>query len=260
MELKSMTLAIMQARLTSKRLPGKVLKVINGKPMIYWQLKRIQKAKTVKNCVVAISSSDSDNELAEYLESIDAMVVRGSLNDVKSRFDDVLQKYPASEFIRLTADCPLIMPDLIDDIVTEFKSLNLDYVSNTLEPTYPDGLDIEVVRSSSFLSLDPGKLSKIDKEHVTFAMYSTSDRFSIKNFKNDVDLSHMRWTVDYQEDLDFVREVYDYFQNSELEFNMSNVLSLLASESNLKNKIDGNRRNESLKKMLSDIGFKGNDD
>ena len=70
----------------------------------------------------------------------------------------------------------------------------------------------------------------------------------------------MRWTVDYQEDLDFVREVYDYFQNSELEFNMSNVLSLLASESNLKNKIDGNRRNESLKKMLSDIGFKGNDD
>lgn len=247
---KLMTLAIIQARISSSRLPGKVLKEINDHPMIYWQLKRISKAKTISKIIVATSSSTSDDILVEYLDSIGVSVIRGPLNNVKARFDQVLQNYPFRQFVRLTADCPLVMPNIIDSIVNEFKRSNLDYLSNNLVPTYPDGLDVEVIRSSSFLSLNSKKLSRIESEHVTYALYSRPSEYLVKNFKNEVDLSSMRWTVDYKEDLDFVRKVYGNFKGREDEFDMSDVLGLLVSQPSLKNKIAGSRRNESLKRML----------
>lgn len=255
-----MTLAIIQARISSSRLPGKVLKEINNHPMIYWQLKRISQAKTLSKIIVATSLSTSDDILAKYLHSIGVSVFRGSLNNVKARFDQVLQNYPFRQFVRLTADCPLVMPHIIDSIVNEFKSSNLDYLSNNLVPTYPDGLDVEVIRSSSFLSLNSKKLSSIEREHVTYALYSRPCEYLVKNSKNEVDLSSMRWTVDYKEDLDFVRKIYGHFKGREDKFDMSDVLDLLVSQPSLKNKIEGSRRNESLKKMSLGINLGENNE
>ncbi len=248
-----MTLVIVQARLSSNRFPGKVLKKINGHPMIYWQLKRISKANLVSNIVVATSLSSSDDSLVEYCNSIDQIVERGSLNNVKARFDKILRKYPCDYFVRLTADCPLVMPEVIDNLIRKFRGSNLDYLSNTISPTFPDGLDVEVVRTSSFINLNSKSLSKVEKEHVTYAMYSRKGQFSVENYSLKSDLSHLRWTVDYKEDFDFICKVYHYFKGRESEFTLDDMLNLIAAEPSLKSRISANRRNESLYKMLSPV-------
>jgi spore coat polysaccharide biosynthesis protein SpsF (cytidylyltransferase family) len=111
------TIAILQARMSSTRLPGKVMRFINGKPMIYWQIQRIKKAKLVDKLILAISEDASDDVLAEYLGSINQVYVRGSLNDVLDRFKKVASIYKSQSIVRLTGDCPLVMPKLIDEII-----------------------------------------------------------------------------------------------------------------------------------------------
>ncbi|NBO36100.1 spore coat protein [bacterium] len=252
-----MTIGILQARLSSSRFPGKVLMEINSKPMIYWQLERVRKAKLISEIVVATSSLKSDDSLVSYLESINQPFVRGSLNNVKSRFDKVLNKYSCDQFVRLTADCPMVMPSLVDDLIKRFKSSNLDYLSNTLAPTYPDGLDVEIIRTRPFMRLGSKALSDIEKEHVTYAMYSRKGQFLVENYKNEVNLSHLRWTVDYKEDFDFVSNVFAHFKGYESKFTMNDVLDLLSSKPHLKSSIDGSRRNESLNKEIT-FGPRGN--
>ena len=247
-----MILGILQARMTSTRLPGKVLKLINGKPMIHWQIMRTLNAKSIDNLVVATSTDPSDDILCQYLDSIGISTVRGSLENVKERFDLVLSKFQPEVFVRLTADCPLVMPEILDKLVEEFMRRRVDYLSNTLTPTYPDGLDIEVVRTSAFYRLMGLELSKIDKEHVTYALYTRGNLFSTYNYENNLDLSSMRWTVDYQEDLHFVEQVFKAFQGQEAIFGLPRLLEFLSKNPSLSSSIDGRRRNESLLKELGD--------
>jgi len=247
-----MKLAILQARMSSTRLPGKVLQEINGMPMIHWQLKRISKAKSLSEVVVATSTDISDDPLVEFLSSQKVSFVRGSLDNVKERFDLVLDKFPSQSFIRLTGDCPLVMPDLIDDLVHSFDEAEVDYLSNTIDPTYPDGLDIEVVATKAFNQLGIGGLSRAEMEHVTYGLYSRVGQFRIQNFANSEDLSHLRWTVDYEEDLDFVRQVFAHFKGRETSFTYPELLNYLIDNPKLKSRIDGSRRNESLISMLKE--------
>jgi spore coat polysaccharide biosynthesis protein SpsF len=247
-----MILGILQARMTSTRLPGKVLKQINGKPMIHWQIMRTLNAKSIDNLVVATSTDPSDDLLCQYLDSIGIPTVRGSLEDVKERFDLVLSKYEPEVFVRLTADCPLVMPEILDTLVEEFMRRRVDYLSNTLIPTYPDGLDIEVIRTSAFNRLMGLELSKIEREHVTYALYTRGNLFSTFNYENNSDLSSMRWTVDYLEDFHFVEQVFKAFQGQEATFGLPRLLEFLSKDSTLKSSIDGRRRNESLLKELGD--------
>jgi spore coat polysaccharide biosynthesis protein SpsF len=123
----------------------------------------------------------------------------------------------------------------------------VDYLSNTLIPTYPDGLDIEIFRASTILDLNTKPMSVNELEHVTYGIYSNPGRFKTMNFPNIEDLSDLRWTLDYPEDLKFVSEVYKFFEGRELDFNTQDLLDLLAKNPNLKSKIPGNRRNEQLK-------------
>ncbi|CAN2169792.1 SpsF Spore coat polysaccharide biosynthesis protein F, CMP-KDO synthetase homolog [Candidatus Nanopelagicaceae bacterium] len=250
----SMTIAILQARMSSNRLPGKVLQEINGKPMIYWQLQRILKATMIEKVIVATSLDSTDDQLVEFLSSQDITCIRGSLDNVKERFDTVLSQIPSETFIRLTGDCPLVMPHLIDEMVREFGDANVDYFSNTIQPTFPDGLDIEVVKTDAFKKLSSFSLSRAEKEHVTYGLYSRPGEFNIRNFSNAENLSHMRWTVDYQEDLDFVREIFLHFKGREDLFGFSELLDFLTLNPGIKSMIDANRRNESLFSMLRDEG------
>ena len=241
-----MILGILQARMTSTRLPGKVMKQINGKPMIHWQIMRILNAKSIDHLVVATSIDPSDDILCQYLDSIGVTTIRGSLEDVKERFDLVLSELQPEVFVRLTADCPLVMPEILDTLVEEFLRRDVDYLSNTIIPTYPDGLDIEVIKRSAFSRLKDLELSKPEKEHVTYAMYSRDNLFTTVNYRNVVDLSAMRWTVDYLEDFNFVSQIFKAFEGNESNFGLASLLEFLSENPTLKNSIDGRRRNEAL--------------
>lgn len=245
-----MTLAILQARMSSSRLPGKVLKEINGRPMIYWQLKRISHAKNIDQVVVATSADSTDDPLIDFLNSEKVLYVRSSLNNVKKRFDDVLTHFPTETFIRLTGDCPFVMPNLIDELVDAFFEANVDYLSNTIKPTFPDGLDVEVVKSEAFKKLNKFNLTKAEVEHVTYGLYSRKGQFATKNFVNSDDLSNLRWTVDYQEDLDFVRQVFLHFKGREDSFKFGELINYLEFNQHIKSKISADKRNESLLAML----------
>jgi len=238
--------------MSSRRLPGKVLREINGKPMIFWQLQRIYRAKNVDKVIVATSTDTTDDPLVDFLISEEVLYVRGSLDNVKERFDNVIAQFPTESFIRLTGDCPLVMPSLIDDLVDAFHEADVDYLSNTIKPTFPDGLDIEVVKTEAFRKLDNASLSKAEIEHVTYGLYSRTDQFTTQNFVNSQDLSNLRWTVDYQEDLEFVRDVFSYFTGREDSFNFIELLDYLGNNRELKSSIDANRRNESLIAMLKE--------
>jgi spore coat polysaccharide biosynthesis protein SpsF len=144
------------------------------------------------------------------------------------------------------------MPKLIDELIDAFHLADVDYLSNTIKPTYPDGLDIEVVRSEAFGKLNNTTLSKAEMEHVTYGLYSRSGQFTTQNYLNSQDLSELRWTVDYQEDLDFVRQVFKQFEGKETSFTYEELITHLRENPALKSRIHGSRRNESLISMLKE--------
>jgi spore coat polysaccharide biosynthesis protein SpsF len=222
--MKNLNLVVLQARMSSTRLPGKVMSQINGHPMIYWEISRISKAKLVNKTVVAISDQSSDDILANYLESIHQEYIRGSLDNVLGRYVKAEENYNPSAIIRLTADCPLVMPELIDQYLEIFHKSDFDYLSNTLELSYPDGLDIEIIKPGIFKKLLEFNLSEEEKEHVTLGIYSRKDKFKTHNVSNKTNISDFRWTVDTSEDLAFVKSIYAHFESKEMNFTFEEVL------------------------------------
>ena len=249
--MKISTLAILQARMSSTRLPGKVLKLINGKPMIYWQIERIRQSKSIDQLIVATSTDESDDSLSNYLAGIGIQVYRGSLDDVLSRFQEITIETVPHTVIRLTGDCPLVMPELLDEMVEDFVQSNVDYLSNALEPTFPDGLDIEIMKASSLARLTEFKLTDFEREHVTLGILERRNVFNCENFSNFEDLSNMRWTVDYQEDLTFVRLIFAAFKGREITFTFRDVLQFLENNPGIYSEISGDRRNEQSRSQLN---------
>ena len=245
------TIAILQARMSSSRLPGKVMMEVNGKPMIYWQVKRILQAKSVNKLVVATSIDPTDDVLEDFLKANSVEVYRGSLNNVLSRFIGVADTYLSDALIRLTGDCPLVMPKLIDEMVEKFYELDVDYLSNTLDPTFPDGLDVEVLKPTALKMLESYTLEEKELEHVTYGLYTRPHVFKLFSFLNSSNQSSKRWTVDYQEDLDFIRSIFAEFKGSEQKFSHEEVSEFLARHTELKSQISGSRRNENLHKGSS---------
>lgn len=218
--------------MTSSRLPGKVLEPILGVPMIGRQITRLHRASSLDELVVATSTDTSDDALVDYLTSLDVTVVRGSLDDVLDRFVSVLDEFSPDVVVRLTADCPLTSPAVIDRVVASF-SPELDYVSNTLEPTWPDGVDVEVVRADALRWVAENSSDPHEHEHVTLGVYRRPERFRCVNVSGHRDLSSLRWTVDNADDLAFVRSVYSALLPVRPEFDVDDVLELLASQPSL---------------------------
>jgi spore coat polysaccharide biosynthesis protein SpsF len=231
--MKNLNLVVLQARMSSTRLPGKVMSQINGHPMIYWEISRISKAKLVNKIVVAMSDQKSDDILADYLDSIHQDYIRGSLDNVLSRYIKAEENYNPSAIIRLTADCPLVMPELIDQYLEIFYKNDFEYLSNTLELSYPDGLDIEIIAPGIFKKLLKSSLSKEEQEHVTLGIYSRKDKFRTYNVSNNANISEFRWTVDTSDDLAFVKSVYAHFESKEIDFTFNDVLKFVKKNPNL---------------------------
>ena len=236
------TLGILQARMTSSRLPGKVLAPILDAPMIGRQIERLQRASLLDDLVVATSIDASDDPLSDYLASIDVKVVRGSLDDVLDRFISAIDKYQPETVVRLTADCPLTSPGVIDAIIDEFHQRSVDYLSNTLKPTFPDGLDVEVVKASVLIRAAAEFSDSPEREHVTLGVYRRPELFSVANFAGETDYSDLRWTVDTPGDLEFVRSIYAHLYPQNPEFEFQDVLNLLAEQPHLsRTTVDGVR-------------------
>lgn len=204
--------AIIQARTGSTRLPGKVLADILGKPLLQRVIERVKAARTLDELVVATTTLASDDAIVELAQRLGVRSFRGSEEDVLDRFYrcgvKLLRLAPDDVIVRVTADCPLLDPTLLDQAVREFETGGYDYVSNTLVPTYPDGLDVEVL---SFHTLRVAWLEatlRSDREHVTPFIWRQPDRFRLGELRSAIDLSALRWTVDEPEDLEFVRRVY----------------------------------------------------
>jgi spore coat polysaccharide biosynthesis protein SpsF len=200
---------------------------IDGIPMIGRQIERIRKADLISEVIVATSVHASDDPLTEYLESIDVNVQRGPLDDVLQRFLEVLDRTQAEDFVRLTADCPLADPGVIDEAIQMFLESKCDYVSNTLVRTYPRGLDVEVTKSKVLRDVAEKNFDQMSREHVTYGIYTQPEVYSLGNLAQSRSQEKHRWTVDNVEDMHFVKNVYNYFLPKNIDFSQQDVLNWL---------------------------------
>lgn len=243
-----MILGILQGRLSSTRLPGKVLKDLHGAPMILRQIERLGHSGLLDKLVVATSTDSSDDELVEVLRQAGIEVRRGPLDDVVERFGIVVDEFQPETIVRLTADCPLADITVIDEVISAHRAHKSDYTSNVLDPTYPDGLDVECIAATAFAQLRASELSIPEREHVTLGLYSNPEKYSLSSITQTPDLSALRWTVDVQEDLDFVRRVYDHLYVENGYFGQTEILELLASHPELSRTDEAVARNSGSNK------------
>ncbi|MBI9074769.1 MAG: aminotransferase class III-fold pyridoxal phosphate-dependent enzyme [Desulfatibacillum sp.] len=244
-----MILGIIQARMGSTRLPGKVLADIGGRPMLMHVVDRLQRATLVNKVMVATSQESGDDPLAALCIKQGIACYRGSETDVLDRFYKAARQYKARAVVRVTGDCPCLDPGVVDRVVEAFQKSGCDYAANILVYTYPDGLDVEVF---SMQALETAwKMARLpaDREHVTPYM-RTSEAFSRVNVENEHKLpfKELRLTVDEPKDLEFVRELYVRLGDSG--FGLAQVLDLLQKEPQLMDINAGNIRNEGFYKSL----------
>lgn len=220
-------LAILQGRLSSTRLPGKVLAPVLGEPMIVRQLERLARSEEIDALVVATSLDPSDDPLVNELESRGIAVRRGPLDDVVARFDAIVTEFAPSTVVRLTADCPLTDVAVVDLVIRAQRSSGSDYTSNVLDPTFPDGLDVEAVSAEAWARLVALPLTAREREHVTLGVYGRPEEFTLESITQEPNRAGLRWTVDVPGDLEFVRAVYERLYYEESGFGQEAILALL---------------------------------
>ena len=220
--------AIVQARMGSMRLPNKVMKLINEKPMIELLLQRLSKSNLLNEIVVATSTNENNTSLVKYLQLNKYNYFQGSENDVLNRYFETAVKYEADIVVRITGDCPLVDVGLVDEFVSKFLINEFDYISNTIVPTFPDGLDIEVFSFEALKIANERADDSYDREHVT-PFIKKSKIFNTKNIRNKVDLSFERWTVDEIEDFNVIKNVFDHFHPN-IHFTWNDIYELLQNQ------------------------------
>ena len=223
--------AIVQARMGSARLPNKVMKSIGGVPMIELLLARLSAAKQIDQIVVATSVDKKNQPLAEHVERLGYLCVRGSENDVLERYLDAARQAQADVVVRITGDCPLIDPFLVDEAVSQFTQQGVDYLSNISPPTYPDGLDVEVFSIAGLERAGRETHESFDREHVT-PYLRRLELFNAGGMAHTEDLSGLRWTVDEAIDFEVVSNVFTHFA-PEIHFSWLQVLALQQSQPQL---------------------------
>jgi len=221
-----MILALLQARMSSTRLPGKVLKPILGRPMILHQIDRIWRARLIDKLILCTSDNSSDDGLAEVCTNHGVLVFRGSLDDVLDRFYQAALPEMPDHILRLTGDCPLTDPDIIDQVIQHHLDGGFDYTSNVLPPTWPDGLDVEIFRAQQLVDAWQNATEEFDREHATPWIYRRADRF-LGNLKNSSDMSALRWTVDEPDDLECIRRIFEGLFPGNKKFGMDDIAKFI---------------------------------
>jgi glutamate-1-semialdehyde 2,1-aminomutase len=216
--------ALVQARMGSTRLPNKVMRPINGKPMIELLLLRLSKTTKIDEIVLATSSNPVNLPMVEHVNNLGFSVYKGSENDVLDRFYRAGLSHNADAIVRITGDCPLVDPNLVDEVVSEFKNTGADYISNAIVPSYPDGLDIEVFSFKALKSAWSEATTHFDREHVT-SFIRESNLFKLASFSHGEDLSNLRWTVDELVDFEVIEGIFRHFSPN-IDFSWEAVLRL----------------------------------
>lgn len=220
-----MILAILQARTSSTRLPGKVLAPILGLPMLARQIERVGRATCVDKLIVATSSDPEDGAIEQLCMDLGITCFRGSLDDVLDRYYQAALLHQPDHVVRLTGDCPLADWTLVDRIISHHLEGDFDYTSNTIAPTFPDGLDVEVFRFTCLERAWRESTRPYQREHVTPYLKAGS-QFRAANFAAPTDHSDLRWTVDEPEDLALVRTIYEELYPENPEFTTEDVFEL----------------------------------
>ncbi|MFB5195261.1 cytidylyltransferase domain-containing protein [Neobacillus sp. KR4-4] len=222
--------AIIQARMGSTRLPGKVMKEVLSKPLLEYQIERVRRSKLIQQIVVATTTKKTEQPIIDLCDRLKVDYYRGPEYDVLLRYFESAKKYNAEVVVRLTSDCPLIDPIVIDKTISEYLSNmnNYDYVSNTIEKTYPRGLDVEVFSIKALEQSNNEATNPEDREHVTPYIYHHPDKFKIGCVKHRINLSSFRLTVDTEEDLDLIARLIPclYGQYKEW-FSIEDIIHLL---------------------------------
>ncbi len=242
-------LLIIQARMDSTRLPGKVMMNIGKYKIIEFLIKRISKSKKINKILVATSKNMKDDALCEFLSQKKINFYRGEEFNVLKRFYNASIKYNPKYIIRITADCPLIDSKMIDKMIKIFESNSFDYISNTNPPTFPDGLDIEIFTFMSLKDAYKNAKTKYEKEHVTpyIKLKKKNKKF---NYENKVDLSENRWTIDQKEDYDLIKKIFKKL-NNKVFFDWEMVLRLKEKHPNIFKSNIKIKRNEGAKMNTS---------
>lgn len=242
-----MIIAVLQARASSSRLPGKVLKPILGKPMLLHQIERILRARVPERLVLATSTNPEDESVADIGRMAGIDVYRGSLDDVLDRFYRAAEPFSPSHVVRLTGDCPLADPDVIDAVARFAVDGAYDYASNTIRPTFPDGLDVEVATLEALEKAWREATMKSDREHVMPFLHRQPDRFKLGNYENGEDLSTLRWTVDEPADFILASAIYGALYPNNPEFKTADILSFVRSNPQVNQYNQNIARNEGYK-------------
>jgi spore coat polysaccharide biosynthesis protein SpsF (cytidylyltransferase family) len=243
--------AIVQARLGSSRFPGKALLDIAGRPMVAHVVDRALAIDGVHGVVLATTVDPADDALADFARRHDIPCTRGSEDDVLDRFNQAVSEHSADVIVRVTADCPLLDPRVSGLVLAEYlcHAGDVDYVSNVHPPTYPDGLDTEVLSREALGRAWRDADRASDREHVTSYIWRNAGSFRIANVATEPSRAHMRWTVDEHADLEFVRAVYARLDAGSL-FGMDEILTLLSAEPELARINAGLDRNEGYARSL----------
>lgn len=245
---------IVQARMGSTRLPGKMMKEVLGKPMVQYVFDRVQPSQRMAEVWLATTTDASDDVLADWAKTHGVKCYRGSVNDVLDRYYQTAKLAGAEVVVRITGDCPLADYQVIDTVIngylTEYPTF--DYVCNTQPPTFPDGLDTEVF---SFVSLEKAwneaKLPS-EREHVTPYIWKHPEIFKIKNILNGVDLSGLRWTLDTEEDFSLIRLIIEAMATEKNYPDFSRILEIFREHPEWANINAQYKRNEGYAKSLKE--------
>ncbi|MFM7850888.1 MAG: cytidylyltransferase domain-containing protein [Flammeovirgaceae bacterium] len=221
---------IVQARVSSTRLPGKAMLPLCGEPLLLRMIERVKMAKLVGNVVVATTTSAEDNAIVALCEKNSIEVYRGSKSDLLNRHYQVANKYKATAVVKIPSDCPLIDPTIIDNVIQFYLNNKFDYVSNLHPATYPDGNDVEIMSFDALEQAWENAIAPMELEHTTPYLWERPEHFSIGNVKwqtnLDYSMSH-RFTIDYPEDYEFIKQIYENLYPNKPQFSLQDILNLL---------------------------------
>ncbi|MFJ8517778.1 cytidylyltransferase domain-containing protein [Lysinibacillus xylanilyticus] len=219
--------AIIQARMGSTRLPGKILKMVNNRPLLSYQIERLQQSSYINDLVIATTIDEKDDLIVDFCKKNNVLCFRGSEEDVLARYYETAKAFKADVIVRITSDCPIIDVQVVDKTIQYFVDNNFEYVSNTVDRTYPRGLDTEVFTFAALEKAYDEAVLKRDREHVTAYFYTNLDVFKIGSVRDELDYSRYRWTVDTEEDFQLIKNIIEKLYSENPQFTLHDIVKLM---------------------------------
>ena len=235
--------AIVQARMGSTRLPGKIMMSVRDKPLLYYNIRQVLQSKKIDKLIIATTNLSRDDEIVKFVDLYGIEVFRGSEDDVLDRYFHCAKEFKLDAIVRITSDCPLVDPEIIDRCIEKFENENLDYLSNTnkqidddwiYDPCgFPPGFGVEVFTFNTLENAWKNTEKPFDREHVTQYILDNPKKFKIGGLENQEDFSDLRLTLDYQVDFDLIKLVIENFPDDEI-YNLKKIISFFDDNSHLK--------------------------